>query len=335
MDDRILELKTSDELAIPDCPDGQWDGVDRRGEDRGGETGTDNEPVQSAIATPSQKTVAPQNTAPSRQQNSEALCLSFMGVSGGVGVTSICVDLAYAMSRKATGPTRKKSAPVSSGVCVIDMDFDSGSCAQLLDLTPALTHKDLQTSADRIDRSMMAALAVRHESGLELIACDNAMGGNDDINADTVVAILDQACQIYQTVIIDIPRYWRPWNAAAIAGADRFSLVTDLTIPSLHLAQTRLTKLRDQFGSDFDCEILLSKFERRSFRNALRIKDAEKALGKDIQSSICYDIDTLRESINSGHPAGAVKSESRYAKDIRSYLEQLETAHSNINRAVA
>jgi len=334
MDDRILELKSSDELTIPDCPDGQWDGIDRRSGERGSESRQDSEPVQNAFSEPAAPQHIPQENI-AAPQNGEALCLSYMGVSGGVGVTSICVDLAYAMSRKATGATRRRSAPVESGVCLIDMDFDSGSCAQLLDLAPALTHKDLQTSAERIDRSMMAALAVRHESGLELIACENAMGGNDNINPDTVTAILDQACRIYRTVIIDVPRFWRPWNAAAIAGADRFSLVTDLTIPSLHLAQTRLTKLRELLGAEFDCEILLSKFERRSFRNALRIKDAEKALGKDIESTICYDLDTLRESINSGHPAGAVKPESRYAKDIRSYLEQLETAHINIKQAVA
>ena len=258
--------------------------------------------------------------APSRTatpSHDGANCIAVMGAAGGVGVTSLCIQMAHDLAIESQKKIQKTSRSKEARVCLIDLDFEGGSCAHHLDLTPSLSMSDLTQSPDNIDRALVSALVTTHASGLDLLAVPNTLGGNDMANPLVVTALLDLACQMYDHVIIDVPRYWRPWNMAAIGGADKFAIVTDLTIPSLHLARMRMNAIEKKLGGTIRAEIILNKYERRSFRNALRQKDAEIALKRDVSATICVDIETLREAINCGEPSGVIRPESRYVKDVR------------------
>lgn len=254
--------------------------------------------------------------------NEGAYCVALMGASGGVGVTSLCIQIAHDLALNPQKRLQKTSRAKEPRVCLIDLDFEGGSCAHHLDLMPNLSMTDLTQSADRIDRAYVSSLVTTHISGLDLLAAPNTLGGNDIVNPMTVVAMLDLACQMYDHVVIDVPRYWRSWNMAAIGGSDKFAIVTELTIPSLHLARMRMEAIEEKLQGHIRANFILSKYERRSFRNALRQKDAETALKRPISATICVDTETLREAINCGEPAGAIRPESRYVKDAR-YVQNI------------
>lgn len=263
-----------------------------------------------------------------------AYCMALMGAAGGVGTTSLCIQLAHDLAVNSEKTLQKTSRSKEPRVCLIDLDFEGGSCTHHLDLTPSLSMTDLTQSADRIDRAFVSALVTTHASGLDLLAVPNTLGGNDIANPMTVVAILDLICQMYDHVIIDVPRYWRPWNMAAIGGSDKFAIITDLTIPSLHLARTRMEAIEKKLEGHIRADIILNKYERRSFRNALRQKDAETALKRAVSATVCVDTDTLREAINCGEPVGAVRPESRYVKDVR-HVQKMLLKQQDIQARVA
>ena len=246
----------------------------------------------------------------------DANCLAFMGSSGGVGVTSLCVQMAYGLAQENEKKLARVNRVKEPRVCLIDLDFENGACAHYLDASPSLSFDDLIQNPKRIDRAYMAALMSTHDSGIDLLAAPNRLGGNDDVNPLTIVAMLDAVSKIYDHVILDVPRLWRPWNMAAILGADRFALVTDLTIPSLQIARQRIDEIETKTGKQ-NCEVILNKHERRTFRNALRENDAQTVLKRDIVATICADHDTVREAINCGEPAGSIRAESRYVKDVK------------------
>ena len=281
-------------------------------------------PAERGEAPLAQDDIAPSDdvqtqTPPASQ---EAACLALMGAAGGVGVTSLAVEIAYNLARETQKKTAKNNRVLEPLVCLIDLDFENGACAHHLDLPPSLAMKDLQGAPSRIDKAFTTALMSTHESGLALLAAPNTLGGNDMVNPQTVVTLLDMACKMYDFVVLDVPRFWRPWTMAAIGGADHFALVTDTAIPSLHLARARLDAIKTALGEDVNCDVILNKYERRSFRNTLRIKDAETALKRPILASICLDVDTAREAVNCGEPAGAVRPDSRFSKDVRALQTQ-------------
>ena len=286
------------------------------------------------LNTPIEETSSPETNG-GDVRTEGANCMAFMGAAGGVGVTSLCIQIAHDLALGSQKKLNKFARNKEPRVCLIDLDFEGGSCAHHLDLTPSLSMAALTQSADRIDRAMVSALVTTHSSGLDLLAAPNTLGGNDMANPHVVVALLDFICQMYDHVIIDVPRYWRPWNMAAIGGSDRFTIVTDLTIPSLHLARMRVEAIEEKLGGTIRADIILNKYERRSFRNALRQKDAETALKRSINSTVCVDTDTVREAINCGEPVGVIRPESRYVKDVRVLQKALSKTPADSARSAA
>lgn len=246
-----------------------------------------------------------------------AHCISVMGAAGGVGATSLCVQIAHNIALESQKNTNRSERTKEPRICLIDLDFEGGACSHHLDLAPNMSISDLTGSTDGIDRAFVSALTSTHSSGLDLIATPNSLGGNDIVNPSAIVSLLDVVSQIYDHIVIDVPRYWRPWNIAAIGASDRFIILAELTIPALHLARMKMNAIEEKLGEHIRAEIVINKFERRSFRNALRQKDAEIALKREITATVCIDTDTLRDAINCGEPAGVVRPESRYVKDTR------------------
>ena len=254
--------------------------------------------------------------------DTEARCIALMGAHGGVGTTSLAIQMAYeiALSYHKNNSVLTRGNAVDPKVCLIDLNFEIGACATYLDMPPSLDMGDLSGNPDRIDPSLTKALIATHESGLALLSAPNILGGNDHVNSDTILALLDAAAQLYDVVIMDLPRLWRPWTQAAIAAADHFCVVAELTIPSLHMARDRMSAIEAALPLSQPCDVVLNQVERRSFRNALRVADASKALHRDVSGVICVDGDTVREAINCGEPVGAVRAEARYVKDVRTLL---------------
>lgn len=254
---------------------------------------------------------------------------ALVGATGGVGTTSIATQLAHEFAvTSATGQFSKRR-PKDPTVCLIDLDFESGACAHHLDLLPSLSLEDLCGPAEKIDRAFTQALVSTHECGVSLLAAPNTIGANARVNPQTIMAMLDAASELYDTVIIDLPRYYQPWTLSVMRAVDVLAVTCELTIPSLHAARERLNNISVNTNNSVNSQLILSKYERRSFRNTLRLSDAETALGRSIMSIICLDPDTTREALNCGEPAGVIRPESRFVKDTRKLAGLLKSEKTN------
>ena len=258
------------------------------------------------------------SSAPSSQ------VFAFMGATGGVGTTSLATQLAHEFAVSAAQKPRGLR-PVDPRVCLIDLDFETGACAHHLDLLPSLTHEDLCGPATAIDEAFTHALVSTHESGISLLAAPNIIGANARINPRTVLAILDAATELYDTVILDLPRHRQAWTLPIMQAVDLLGISCELTIPSLHAAREVIHQINQDTAGHVNAEIIIGKYERRSFKNKLKLSDVEAALERHVFATICQDPDTIREALNCGEPAGALKPDSRFVKDVRLIAQQLRT----------
>jgi len=254
---------------------------------------------------------------------------ALIGATGGVGTTSLATQLAHEFATSARAGQISRRRPADPTVCLIDLDFESGACAHHLDLLPSLTLEDLCGPPTHIDTAFTQALVSTHECGVSLLAAPNTIGANAKINPHTVMAMLDAAADLYDTVIIDLPRYRQPWTLAVMRAVDVLGVTCELTIPSLHAARENLAKLAQDANGAVNAQVIVSKFERRSFKNTLRMGDAETALGRHVFSTLCLDPDTTREALNCGEPAGAIRPESRFVKDVRKLANALQSEAVN------
>ncbi|WP_427453547.1 AAA family ATPase [Litorimonas sp. WD9-15] len=248
-----------------------------------------------------------------------------IGATGGVGTTSLATQLAHEFAVSTAQPSLG-IRPVDPRICLIDLDFESGACAHHLDLLPSLTLEDLCGPSDQIDTAFTSALVSTHESGISLLAAPNTVGANARVNPRTVMAILDAAADLYDVVIIDMPRYRQSWSLPVMQAVDVLAVTAELTIPSLHAAREMLTQIAHEANGSVNAQAIIGKYERRSFKNMLKLGDAETALGRDIFATICQDPDSTREALNCGEPAGVLKSDSRFVKDVRTIAGKLKNA---------
>lgn len=250
-------------------------------------------------------------------------CWAFMGSVGGVGTTTLAVQMAYELAKLNSSASKKHRRREDPQICLIDLDFENGNCKHYLDVEASLSIEDLTGDAIRIDTTLVQTLLSTHSSGISVLAAPNVLGANARVKPEIVLALLDAACEIFPYVILDLPRNWQGWSQAAIAGSDFVGLLSDLTIPSLHMARTKRNQLVELLDDEAACKIILNKYERRSFNNRLRLSDAQIALQCEIFGTICMDQNITREALNCGEPVGAIRSDSRYAKDSRKLLQQI------------
>ena len=249
---------------------------------------------------------------------------ALVGATGGVGTTSLATQLAHEFAVTNAANQISRHGPVDPTVCLIDLDFESGACAHHLDLLPSLTLEDLCGPAEQIDKAFTQALVSTHECGISLLAAPNTIGANARVNPQTIMAMLDAAAELFDTVIIDLPRYHQPWTLSVMRAVDVLGLNCELTIPSLHAARERLAKISEMTDDGVNAYVILNKFEKRSFKNMLRLSDAETALGRSVLTTLCLDPDTTREALNCGEPAGAIRPDSRYVKEVRKLADALK-----------
>jgi len=278
---------------------------------------------------PEQIQETPPPTAPTGQDCPRIFAL--VGATGGVGTTSLATQLAHEFAVSNANKTTSRRRLADPTVCLIDLDFESGACAHHLDLLPSLSLEDLCGPAEQIDKAFTQALMSTHECGISLLAAPNTIGANTRINPETIMAILDAAAELFDTVIIDLPRYQQPWTLSVMRAVDLLGITCELTIPSLHAARERFAKLSEATSNSVNAHVILSKFEKRSFKNMLRLSDAETALGRSVLTTLCLDPDTTREALNCGEPAGAIRPDSRYVKDVRKLAETLKMTSAELS----
>lgn len=243
-------------------------------------------------------------------QSKEAKIWAYYGVVGGVGVSSLAVQTAYELSQL----QKDKS------VCLIDLDFERGACAPYLDIVPSINLADLNAAVGRMDEDLAATFIGTYKNKFSVISVQGEIGGNDNVDADALLSLLDSICGMYDFIILDIPPMWRSWTQAVIGAADEFALVTEMRVPALH----RTRKLSDFISKAMDLEtaphVVINKYERRVLKDSINLKSAETVLGRAVCGNICADEDTLRSAINCGKPAGMVNSDARYVKSVRSHV---------------
>ncbi len=240
----------------------------------------------------------------------EAQIWAYLGTAGGVGVSALAVQTAYELS---LNKDRR--------VCLVDLDFERGSCAHYLDMPASLHIEELNAGEGRMDAALAATFIREHSAHLSLIAAHSELGGNDAVSANAFLSLLDMVSTMYDFVILDIPSMWRPWTQAAIGAADKFALVTDVRIPSLHKTKVFADAIQAEMSCDTPPEIILNKFERRAVRGGLVLKDAQAVLARTDLGQICDDQETLRVAVNEGKPAGEIRPESRYVKSVHDHIQ--------------
>ena len=246
--------------------------------------------------------------------NKQGKCWAFMSPIGGGGATLLATETAYQLSQSQGHPR----------TCLIDMNFFDGRCADYLNCEPNLTLAELDTSPDRIDTVLLRAFTTSHRSGLDLIAAPRTPDPSLFPSREAMLRCLEVACDNYDYVIVDIPRWPMAWTSDIVNGADETMLISELSVPALNAARDWIL--------DFDSEampgssrikVILNRKQKTMFGGNVTIEQAEKAIQQPVFSAVHSDWATALASVNLGQPVSITKPNSLISKDVASMIDKL------------
>ncbi|MGC8880180.1 MAG: response regulator [Anaerolineae bacterium] len=151
------------------------------------------------------------------KRHAQSHIFAFIGVKGGVGTTTLAVNVALIAAQN------------SQRTILIDLHPEGGLAAVQLGQVPRATLEELiQHPADSINEGLLEKYLLPHRTGLRILPAPLVpRKTSNGLSLQHVHAILDQLTQQANRVIVDLPPLLSPMTWAALQRADRIALVTE------------------------------------------------------------------------------------------------------------
>ena len=206
-----------------------------------------------------------------------------VGAKGGVGATTIAVNLAAALAK------------TLDDALLVDMNFAAGDAAVFLGVEPRFTVAEALENTHRLDEAFLRSLVVRSRSGLDLLGSSpRIVPGSIDRNR--LHAFLDFVTRYYHAVVLDVPRL----DAVLLESLESVTsvlVVVNHELPTLRSAHRLVTSLRQRYGQRVGVVV------NRSDKSAeIGLEDIEKTVGVKIQHVFPNDYRQAVAAINKGQP---------------------------------
>ena len=234
--------------------------------------------------------------------------ITLMGVKGGVGTTTLAVHLAYSLAKRG-----KK-------VLLIDHHPELGEATLHLGLEyHNYGFYELACNLNRMDAELLQGFALKHESGLEVLASPEGLGMTPKTTPEAVQQTLRFLLRMYDYIVIDTHCGFDEQNLAILEASDEFNLIATPQLPSIRSTSRFLDYLLRLNYPMSKSQIVLNRWSKRA---PLSVDNIEKALHRKISLIIPNSEQELTEAIATGIPV-SVKSRSDFMQGINKWTLRL------------
>jgi pilus assembly protein CpaE len=233
--------------------------------------------------------------------------ISFLPSAGGVGNTTLAVEVAIRLKTQKSSRTRK--------VCLVDLDFQTSHACDYLDIEARLRIDEIAGSPERLDAHLFGIFTSHHSSGLDIFAAPRSQFDFSTLDVRALDALFNMIAPRYDLVLIDLPVAWLPWTSQLINGSDGVIVTGINTIPCLRQIAERLAAVKEAKHSPGEIAIAVNRCRRGLIGGIARRQHVESVLVGEKFFLVGEDAAAV-DSINTGVPLGLGSSGSTILKDI-------------------
>jgi pilus assembly protein CpaE len=147
---------------------------------------------------------------------------ALIGARGGVGTTTIAVNLAWHLANRQ-----------SRRVALVDLDLQNGDCALTLNIKPTPGLREALVNPTRIDTTLLERVMTPVGSRLFVLSSEESLRDNLEITAEGVDTLVGVLREQFHYVIVDVPRIPATPYRRALDIADFRIIVGDQTLRSV------------------------------------------------------------------------------------------------------
>jgi pilus assembly protein CpaE len=223
-----------------------------------------------------------------RDRSSLDRLIVIMGAKGGVGATTVAVNIGVQLSTFA----RKR-------VALLDFANPLGNVHLLLDLHPKFTVRDAVDNMDRLDSHFFAGLLTRHKTKLEVLGGVTQPEEWQSINIPSLERVVNVAQNTFDMVLLDMGSQFSSEWTSILRMARMILIVAEANVPALWTLERRLLALKG-FGIDPErARVIINRWHKG---DEDVLKGIQKDINRPVFASLPNDFRMANAAVNLGTP---------------------------------
>jgi pilus assembly protein CpaE len=229
---------------------------------------------------------AVERVSSARPSSVQGQIFAFIGAKGGVGTTTIAVNVATALAQ----------AVDDERTLLMDFHLSYGDAAVFLGAEPRFSVADAMENTHRLDEAFFESLVVQSKStGVHLLASAERAVGPVDLRR--ISTLLQFAATHYRYTLLDVPRS----EAAvldALEGVATILIVANQELATVRNAGRIASTLRQRYGKE-RVKIVVSRFDKQA---EIGTEDVARVVGSPVKYTVPSDYRVALTSLNKGRP---------------------------------
>lgn len=231
------------------------------------------------------------------EDNTAGQIISIFSNKGGIGKTSIAVNLAMKMAEL----TEKR-------VCLVDLNLQLGDVTTFLDITPSFDISYVVTHLSRIDESFLLSSLEKYKNReLYILADPPNVEQAEEISSEDITSVLSMLKDLFAYVIVDTSSSFDIKTLTCLDISDVILLISMVNLPAIRNCQ----RCMDLFQRlEYKADKIKLVVNRYNEEEEITIDDVEDALGHEVYWKIPNSYFSIMSAINKGVPVSSIAPNS-------------------------